>query len=106
MSWGFDSLAAHAVKRQEVVTVTTREEVDAVNASGVLVGWSPYRGSAVCPACGSNELDVRQVVRVAQPGNWSLAGVQAKYPAQIGWQYRCTACGQTGSAEPKQSSGE
>lgn len=101
MGWGFESLAAHAAKRQEAVTTTTREEVDTVNASGVLVDWSPYRGSAVCPACGSHELEVRQVIQVQPPGNWSLAGVQTKYPAQIGWQYRCTPCGKTGPAEPK-----
>ena len=81
--------------------MTTREEVTAANASGQLADWSPYRGSAVCPGCGSHELDVRQVFRAREPGTFSLAGVQAKVPARVAWQYRCTACGKTGSAEPK-----
>jgi hypothetical protein len=80
--------------------MATTEEVAKVNASGQLIGWSPYQGSAVCPRCGSHQLEVRQVFRVRPPGDWSLAGVQRKYPAVIGWEYRCT-CGTTGAAEPK-----
>ncbi len=80
--------------------MATQEEVDEVNASGNLVGWSLYRGSSACPGCGSHELEVRQVFRLSPPGDWSLAGVQPKWPAVIGWEYRC-ACGSAGPAEPK-----
>jgi hypothetical protein len=80
--------------------MATQAEVDAVNAAGVLVAWSPYRGSAACPACSSHELEVRQVVQVQPPGDWSLAGVQTKFPAKVTWEFRCT-CGKTGRAEPK-----
>lgn len=81
--------------------MATFEEVAAANAAGQLADWSPYRGSAACPACGSHELNVRQVLQTRPPGGWSLAGTQDKYPAQIGWEYRCTSCGKTGPAEPK-----
>ena len=80
--------------------MATTEEVTAVNAAGQLADRSPYRGRAVCPDCGSRELEVRQVLRVWQPGRWSLAGVQAKLPARIAWEYRCASCGTSGAAEP------
>lgn len=80
--------------------MATTGQVAELNAAGELVPWTPYRGSSVCPACGSHELEVRQVFKVTPPGDWSLAGVQAKYPAQIAWEFRCV-CGKTGSAEPK-----
>ncbi len=81
--------------------MATAEQVAELNESGQLVPWTPYYGSAVCPACGGHEIDVRQVFKVTPPGKWSLAGVQRKYPARITWEYRCNSCGDTGPAEPK-----
>ena len=80
--------------------MATAEQVAELNASGELVPWTPYRGSAVCPECGSRELEVRQVYKISLPGNWSLAGAQTKYPAKVTWEFRCV-CGKTGPAEPK-----
>lgn len=70
------------------------------NAAGQLAG--PLRVGAACPECGERDvIDVRQVLRLQEPGTWSLAGAQTKYPGRIGWVYKCSACGAEGSAAPK-----
>lgn len=77
--------------------MATSEEIAALNVVGVLVPWTPYVGRTPCPRCGRlHTTELRQVYRVRPPGDWSLAGVQLKYPAEIGWEYRCTSCGDTG----------
>lgn len=74
--------------------------IAAANAAGQLVDWS--RVGTACPKCGTRDVvDVRQVLRLQKPGTFSLAGVQVKAPAALAWEYRCSACGATGSAEPR-----
>lgn len=69
-----------------------------------LVTWSPYRGSTPCPKCRqTGSLEVRQVLQAKDIGTFSLSGAQMKVPAVMAWQYRCTACGAQGDAEPKES---
>jgi hypothetical protein len=75
-------------------------EVAAANAASILIGWSPCR--ATCPHCGlRGTAEVRQCYRVQPPGSFSLAGVQVKFPARLGWEFRCGICGVSGSAAPK-----
>jgi len=72
-----------------------------------LVDWSPYTGRTPCPRCGqSGRLEVRQVLRAKPLGTWSLAGAQLKFPASVGWEFRCGACGGTGPASPKETTDE
>jgi hypothetical protein len=78
--------------------MATIEEVQEVNAGGVLVDWSPCRAS--CPACGRKTVEVRQCFQLQKLGTFSLAGGVTKFPARLGWVYRCTACQATGPAEP------
>lgn len=69
-----------------------------------LATWSPYHGSTSCPKCGqTGSLEVCQVLQARKIGTFSLAGAQMKVPARVVWQYRCTACGAQGEAEPKES---
>jgi hypothetical protein len=81
--------------------MATQEQVTEVNAAGQLVDWSPYRDSAVCPDCGSHELDVRQVFRVRRPGDWSLAGYPAEVPGggRLGVPVHCVREDRAGGAE-------
>ena len=74
------------------------------NARGFLLGWTLVR--TACPACGQrNVVEVRQRVALeAKPaGTYSIAGVQDKVVAteRPVWDYRCTRCGASGLAEPK-----
>lgn len=82
---------------------TSEENLAAVtraNAHGQLVDWS--RVSVACPECEQrNVLGVRQVYRLALFGTFALAGAQLKAPARIAWEYKCSACGAEGDAEPK-----
>jgi lysyl-tRNA synthetase class I len=78
--------------------MATEEELRAASEEGLLADWSPC--TAGCPACHRETVEVRQVYRAKPIGTWSLAGVQAKFPVTLGWEYRCTSCGKTGAAEP------
>lgn len=76
--------------------------VAAANAAGQLVDWT--RTGTACPKCKTRDVvDVRQVFRLQKPGTFSLAGMQLKAPATLAWEYRCSACGAGGSAEPADS---
>jgi hypothetical protein len=78
--------------------MATESEIQAANEAGLIVDWSPCR--AACPACSKRTVEVRQAWRLQTRG-FSLAGVQAKFPAVPGWVYRCTSCGVSGAATPK-----
>jgi predicted RNA-binding Zn-ribbon protein involved in translation (DUF1610 family) len=76
-----------------------RTSVREANSRGELVSWSPV--STACPGCGQRGvLEVRQVMDL-QAAGFSLAGVQLKFPGRLGWEFRCTSCGESGPAEPK-----
>lgn len=76
------------------------EEVRAANEAGLLADWTLVR--TPCPVCGKvRVVEVRQVMRATPLGEFSLAGNQVKFPVTLVWEYRCTACGATGRAEPK-----
>lgn len=65
-----------------------------------LVDWT--RVGTACPVCLVRDVvDVRQVMKAAKPGTFSLAGVQTKFAARLAWEYLCSRCGAAGSAEPK-----
>jgi hypothetical protein len=84
------------------ITCAGNEEAAAAGGPGDLGGeaadWLPV--SSACPACGvRGVVRVREVMRVTGPAY--LAGARVKYSARPGWEFRCTACGAAGPAEPK-----
>lgn len=80
--------------------MTTLAEVAEHNARGELVEWSLVP-KAQCPGCGKTGcVEVRQKYITAEAGKFSLAGAQMKFPAKVGWVYRCLECKLEGKADP------
>lgn len=68
-------------------------------AGGVCFGhaqWFNTGSHSFCPACGSPEVRVRQVLDTRMV---SLPGVQLKYEGTWVWTYLCFACGDHGPCE-------
>jgi DNA-directed RNA polymerase subunit RPC12/RpoP len=65
-------------------------------------GWLKTGSHTRCPKCLSVDgLEVRRDFRAKPLGSFSIAGAQMKVVGGFAWQYRCTACGATGDAQPK-----
>jgi hypothetical protein len=80
--------------------MTTLKDVAEHNARGELVEWSLVP-KAQCPHCGkAGCVEVCQKYITQKPGTFSLAGVMTKFPAKIGWVYRCLECKKEGKADP------
>lgn len=63
-------------------------------------GW--LLASTACPVCSTRYvIQVRRVLRAKPLGTFSLSGTQMKVSVRDGWEYRCTACGAEGLAEPE-----
>jgi hypothetical protein len=63
--------------------------------------WTPLPDEVPCPACGvTGKLSLRTVFRAQPIGSYSLAGAQMKFSARREREFKCAACGATGSVVP------
>ncbi|GAA3236062.1 hypothetical protein [Actinocorallia longicatena] len=59
------------------------------------------RVSSACPSCGTRHvIDLEELPPPRAAGMYNAARTPAKPGTREAWRYRCTNCGQSGSAQP------